>query len=118
MYEEADRLYNSFFSKSMKKKLFAPFFLLEKGKTLYGMQKLEEAIEKLEEVHIPGILHHPIDLSIFYEKDAYIALCYLELNQQEKALVYAKIALDNINDMPDTPYKAFIKETYAKVRRD
>ncbi|MFF2753893.1 helix-turn-helix domain-containing protein [Psychrobacillus sp. NPDC058041] len=118
MYEEADRLYNSFSIRGTEKKLFTPFFLLERGKTFYGMQKFEESIEKLEEVHIPGILHHPIDLSIFYEKDAYIALCYLELNQKEKALVYAKIALDNINDMPDTPYKAFIKETYAKVRRD
>ena len=117
MYEEADRLYNSFSIRGTEKKLYKPFFLLEKGKNLYGLKKYEESIEKLEEVYIPDILHHPIDLSVFYEKDAYSALCYLELNQKEKALQSAKIALDNISEMPDTPYKAFIKETYEKCEK-
>ncbi|WP_391117914.1 helix-turn-helix domain-containing protein [Psychrobacillus sp. L3] len=118
MYEEADHLYNSFSIRGTEKKLYTPFFLLERGKTLYGLQKFEDAIVKLKEVHIPDILQHPIDLSIFYEKDAYIALCYMELNEKEKALEFANIALDNINEMPDTPYKAFIKVTYEKVKRD
>lgn len=115
MYTEADRLYNTFPIKDINKKLFTPFFLLERGKTLFGLQKFEEAIEKLGEVHIPDVLHHPIDLSIFYEKDAYLALCYLELNEKEKALEAATIALKHINTMPDTPYKTFIEETFEKV---
>ncbi|QFG00523.1 XRE family transcriptional regulator [Psychrobacillus glaciei] len=118
MYQEANHLYNTVFTKDMVNKLFTPFFLLEKGKILYGLNQFTAAIEKLKVVVIPEILHHPIDLSIFYEKDAYIALCYLALNQKEKALDYAKIALDNINEMPDTPYKKFIEETYEKVKRD
>lgn len=116
MYNEADHLYQTFSLQDINKKLFAPFFLLERGKTLFGLQKYEEAIAKLDAVVIPDILHHPIDLSIFYGKDAYIALCYLEMNQKEKALAAATTALNNINVMPDTPYKTFIQETYEKVQ--
>lgn len=115
MYKEADHLYNTLSIKNINKKLFTPFFLLERGKTLFGLGYYEQAIEKLKEVAIPEILHHPIDLSIFYEKDAYIALCYLELGQKDQAMEAVQVALDNINKMPDTPYKKFIEKTYKKV---
>lgn len=115
MYVEAEHLYNNFSNKKLMPKLFVPFFHLERGKTLYGLQQYEQAIEKLKEVVIPDILHHPIDLSIFYEKDAYIALCYLELGQKDQAMKAAQIALDHINKMPYTPYKKFIEKTYEKV---
>lgn len=115
MYVEAEHLYNNFSEKKLMPKLFVPFFHLERGKTLYGLQQYEPAIEKLKEVVIPEILHHPIDLSIFYEKDAYIALCYLELGEMDKAMKAVQVALDNINKMPDTPYKKFIEKTYGKV---
>ncbi|GGA39886.1 helix-turn-helix domain-containing protein [Psychrobacillus lasiicapitis] len=115
MYEEANHLFNALSIKGINKKLFTPFFLLEKGKILYGLEQYEQAIDKLQEVVIPDVLHHPIDLSIFYEKDAYIALCYLELDQQEKAMEAVQVALDNIREMPDTPYKKYIEEIYKKV---
>ncbi|TQR21477.1 helix-turn-helix domain-containing protein [Psychrobacillus vulpis] len=116
LYEEADALFKTFIEKEQVSKLFSPFFKLEKGKILYGLGQFEEAIEKFEEVVIPEILHHPIDLSIFYEKDAYVALCYFELNQQEKAIEAAAKAVENINPMPHTPYKGFIQDTYEKVK--
>lgn len=118
MYKEADHLYNTHFDKGMEKKLFAPFFTLERGKTLFGLQQYEEAIEKLEKVVIPEILHHPIDLSIFFEKDAYMALCYLALNEKEQALKAASKAVENISEMPDTPYKIFINDTYERVKNN
>lgn len=116
LYKEADQLYNDTFKVSIQNKLFAPYFLLERGKTLYGLHQFEDALKKLEAVEIPSITHHPFDLSIFYEKDAYAALCYMELGQQAKALEAAQFAINNINKMPDSPYKAFIKETYYKVQ--
>ncbi|MFJ5770699.1 helix-turn-helix domain-containing protein [Psychrobacillus sp. NPDC093180] len=114
-YVEADHLFNTLSIKGINKKLFTPFFLLERGKILYGLGQYEQAIDKLQEVVIPDVLHHPIDLSIFYEKDAYIALCYLELGQQDKAMKAVQVAFDNISKMPDTPYKKYIEEIYKKV---
>ncbi len=65
---------------------------------------------------MPNTLHHPFDLAILYEADAYIALSYQALGNQEKALEHAKIAYDNISPMPHSPYKDFINETYEKIR--
>lgn len=116
MFKEADELYNTLSIKNIKNKIYISFFLLERGKTLYGLHHFEEAIEKLEAVVIPEVLHYPVDLSIFYEKEAYIALCYLALDQKEKALEYVSKAVDNIAQMPDTPYKTFILNTYEKIK--
>ncbi|MEI4770724.1 helix-turn-helix transcriptional regulator [Psychrobacillus sp. FJAT-51614] len=116
LYKEADQIYKEVINESKQNKLFSPFFLLERGKILFGLKQFEEALKQFEEVVIPSVLHHPFDLSIFYEKDAYVALCYLQLGQKEKALEAAHLALDNINKMPDSPYKNFIQETYKKVK--
>ncbi|QUG43201.1 helix-turn-helix transcriptional regulator [Psychrobacillus sp. INOP01] len=116
-YEEADALYHKFSIDQLNVKLFTPYFLLERGKTLYGLGRLEEAFVQLDKVTIPEITHHPIDLSIFYEKDAYIALCYLEQNQIEKAIRAVKVAMTNVKEMPDTPYKIFIQNVYEKVMK-
>ena len=117
MYIEADALYRKFSLDQFNTKLFTPYFQLERAKTLYGLGRYEEALKKLHEVKIPNVVHHPMDLSIFYEKDAYIALCYLEENQVEKARCAAKVAMTNIEKMPDTPYKIFIHTTYEQVMK-
>lgn len=95
---------------------YHPFLNLEKGKSLFGLKDFDKALELLEKVTIADHIHHPFDLSMFYEKDTYIALCYMNLGNQEKAFQHAKIAFDNISDMPHTPYKDFITETYEKIR--
>lgn len=115
MYVEADALYKELFIDQLEIKFFTHYFLLERGKTLFGLGRLKEALEKFDEVKIPTVTHHPIDLSIFYEKDAYIALCYLELNQVEKAVCAIKVAMTNVDKMPNTPYKVFIQATYEQV---
>lgn len=114
-YEEADALYHRFSIDQINLKLFTPYFLLERGKTLFGLGRLKEALEKFDEVKIPDVIHHPIDLSIFYEKDAYIALYYLELNNVEQAIAAVEVAMTNVEKMPDTPYKIFIQNVYEKV---
>ncbi|WP_313891895.1 helix-turn-helix domain-containing protein [Psychrobacillus sp.] len=118
MYKEADLLYSTSPLKvDAKKKIFTPYFLLERGKTLFGLNRFEGAIEKLATLVIPEYTHHPFDLSMFYEKDAYLALCYLALDQKEKAIESIEKAVENITQMPDTPYKTFIFEVNEKVQR-
>jgi transcriptional regulator with XRE-family HTH domain len=92
------------------------FFHLEKGKALFGLNNFELAIVELKKMKIAEYLHHPFDLAILYEADAYIALSYQALGNQEKALKHAKIAYENISPMPHSPYKDFINETYEKIR--
>lgn len=115
-YEEADKIFKSY--NLEKDKLFTPYFLLERGKTFYGLKQFEDAIEQLEQVVIQDVINHPIDLSIFYEKDAYLALCYVAIGQIEKAKAFAQKALGHIKEMPDTPYKTFIQETYKQIVTD
>lgn len=94
---------------------YSPLLNLEKGKALFGLNQYEEALRFLTKVTIADYLHHPLDLSIFYECDAYTALCYIELNNLDEAAQYAKKALNNISALPSTPYKDFIYETYKYV---
>ncbi|MBO1911311.1 hypothetical protein J4G37_41775, partial [Microvirga sp. 3-52] len=97
-------------------KIHYSFFHLEKGKALFGLKSYELALVALKKVDIPSPLHHPFDLGTLFEADAYMALSYLALGNQDKALEHAKLAYDNISPMPDSPFKDFIHETYEKIR--
>ncbi|QTD43447.1 XRE family transcriptional regulator [Sporosarcina sp. Te-1] len=90
-------------------------FVEEKGKALYGLGKYEEALVCLEKVSIPNSVHHPFDLSILYEKDAYAALCHAALGNKTEAKRLALLAVENISSMPGTPYKDIIMETYLLI---
>ncbi|MFD1032034.1 helix-turn-helix domain-containing protein [Metaplanococcus flavidus] len=90
-------------------------YFLEKGKSLYGMGKEDEALYWLERHKIWEFLHHPYDLSMNYEKDAYLALIYEKQDNHEMALKHSQIAKDNIEPMPDLPYKNFILDVYNKI---
>ena len=92
-------------------------FMEEKGKALYGLGRYEEALACLDKVNIPVYAHHPFDLSILYEKDAYAALCHMALGNKEEANRSIEVAVKNISSMPRTPYKDFIMETYKLIER-
>ena len=92
-------------------------FMEEKGKALYGLGRYEEALVCLNKVNIPDYAHHPFDLSILYEKDAYAALCYMALGNKKEANRSIELAVENIASMPRTPYKDFIVETYKTIQR-
>lgn len=108
------RLHNRDYESS---EFYSPYFNLEIGKSLFGLDKCKEALESLKKVEIADSIHHPVDLSQLYERDAYMARCYLELGNKKDALYHAQIALDNISFMPHTPYKNFIIETYELVKK-
>ena len=99
--------------KHQEDKIF--LFALEKGKALYGLGQLEEALSWLKKHTLWEFLHHPYDLSMHYEKDAYLALIYMKLGNSELAVKHAAIAKDLIEPMPDLPYKTFILKVYEQV---
>ncbi|MGO1060463.1 helix-turn-helix domain-containing protein [Planococcus sp. FY231025] len=90
-------------------------FYLEKGKSLYGQGKLDEALTWLKRHRTSDFLHHPYDLSMNYEKDTYMALIYEAQSKHSLAKKHAKIAKELIEPMPDLPYKQFILDVYRKI---
>ncbi|MBS4175586.1 helix-turn-helix transcriptional regulator [Bacillus sp. FJAT-49736] len=106
-----------YFSSSDKNKILNNLYFLERGKALFGLCHYEEAINSFEKAEIPSTVHHPFDLSLYYVKDCYIALCYWELGHKNEAHYFAKTAMDNFTNLPRTPYKEFSQETYEKLRK-
>ena len=90
---------------------------LERGKALYGLGRYEEALNLLEQVVISEHLHHPFDLSIYYEKDAYAALCAVKLGDLATAMNLVEVAVANISLMTETPYKQFVLQTAKDIQR-
>ncbi len=98
---------------------YRPWFLLEKGKALYYLERYEQALAILEEITLPEV-HHPFDLSDFYLLDTYRALCYYELDNHESALDAIKKAIANFQLLPDInkKYKVFTQETFDKITKN
>jgi len=114
-YAEALEIIEASYDKHNLTNSHSPYSFMEKGKALYGLGKYEEAISCFEKIIIADYTHHPFDLSIFYEKDAYTALCHLALGNKIEALRSIDIAVKNISSMPRTPYKDFIMDTYELI---
>lgn len=97
---------------------FDAFYYIEKGKSLFGMKRYEEALEAFEKIDgFPDCDHHPYDLSMQNELYAYKALCYEQQGQLSKALEEAKIGVDLVEPFINTPYKQFINDTYEKLKK-
>ena len=74
-YEKADFL----LEKALKDSPKNEYYFLEKGKALYGMERYEEALDCFKQHRMNRFMHHPYDLSMHYEKEAYMALIYEQL---------------------------------------
>lgn len=112
-YEKANEMIDRNLALNKENTLF--LFILEKGKALYGMGNIDEALVWLKKIVSTEFLHHPYDLSMNYEKDAYMALIYEKQGNHGVALKHAQIAKDNIDPMPDLPYKKFILDVYNQI---
>ncbi|MEZ0479906.1 helix-turn-helix domain-containing protein [Planococcus sp. SSTMD024] len=110
-HEKADRLLEE--TRSLLDE--EDFYFLEKGKALFGMGRNEEALACFKQHRMNSFIHHPYDLSMHYEKEAYMALIYEQMGDHEHAKIYAQQAKELIEPMPDLPYKQFILETYRKI---
>lgn len=110
-YEKADRLLEE--TRQLLDE--EDFYFLEKGKALFGMGRIEEALECFKQHRMNRFIHHPYDLAMHYEKEAYMALIYEQLGDHEQAKTYAQKAKELIEPMSELPHKRFILETYRKI---
>lgn len=115
-YDQALEMVEAYFKNPTMKELIYPYFLIAKGKTFYGLACYQDAIQTFEQVVIPDYLYHPFDLSMFYVKEAYLALCYLQLGQEDLAFELASEAMENIGPFPQTPQQDFVKKTYHMLK--
>lgn len=93
---------------------YSPWFHLEKAKALYFLCRYEEAFQAIGMFVMPD-LHHPIDLSILYEKESYQALILIELGKMEEAVTAAQKAVDNFEPLFDSKMKTFSKTVLKDV---
>ncbi|MCL6573799.1 MAG: helix-turn-helix domain-containing protein [Bacillus sp. (in: Bacteria)] len=114
-YIKALEIIDNYLSNPKMKEIYEFLYLIEKGKALYGLGHFNEAIVYLEKVTTPLNMHHPFDLSLFYIRDSYKALCHLRLGTMEAALQSAKIAVGNFETLPHTSFKEFAVETYNAI---
>lgn len=116
-YEKALRLLEQYKEKYSLGDVYSIYYHLEKGKALFGLRQYEKAITEFKAVKVPYYMNHPFDLIFFYGADAYMALCYFEIGDKEKALTYATLAYEKVLPMPSLPHKKFIIETYEKMEQ-
>lgn len=91
-------------------------YYLEKGKSLYGLKRYEEALETLKHATIPDYMSHPLDQSWLLTAGSYRALCHIELQDKPAALQEAKEAVQTIDGYPDSIFTSFIKETLQIIQ--
>ncbi|PFK43880.1 transcriptional regulator [Bacillus cereus] len=91
-------------------------YYVEKGKSLYGLKRYEEALKALERATIPDYMFHPLDQAWIITGGAYRALCYMELQNKQKALQEATEAFHAIQEFPDSTFTVFIKETLQMIQ--
>ncbi|MBY0595343.1 helix-turn-helix domain-containing protein [Bacillus bingmayongensis] len=92
-------------------------YYVEKGKALYGLKRYEDALEALEQATIPDYMFHPLDQAWIITGGAYRALCYMELQNKQKALHEATEAFHAIQEFPDSTFTVFIKETLQIIQK-
>jgi tetratricopeptide (TPR) repeat protein len=115
-YVKALEIIDNYLADPKVKDVVESLYLIEKGKSLYGLGEFTEAILNFEKVETPSTTHHPFDLALFYVRDSYKALCHCALGEMEEALGAAQLALDNFENLPDTPFKKFAFDTYKNIK--
>lgn len=90
---------------------------LEKGKALYGLKRYEEALKTLQSAIMPDYMNHPLDQAWLTTAGAYRALCYVKLNDKQRALEEVTEANQIIQTYPDSTFSSFIKETLQIIQK-
>lgn len=112
-YEKASELLERYHRIKVEDFTNTFFYIVEKGKNLYYLSHIDEALQELEKIkEIPHYLQHPYDLSMLAESYSYRALCYDKIGKLSRALEEAKKGVEFVAPFIDTPYKRFINQTY------
>lgn len=83
---------------------------IETAKIAYFEGESEKAKHLLENTTVPSYISHPIDLSIFSERDYYLAKIYMEDGNITQALALVEQSWELLKDFPETPYQLRMKE--------
>lgn len=114
-YSKAIEIIDHYLADPHEEEVVESLYRMEKGKALYGLGEFIEAIHEFEKVETPATAHHPFDLSLFYVRYSYKALCYCELGEMENALQSAELAVKNFESIPSLPFKEFAIDTYNAI---
>lgn len=115
-YQQALSIIDQYLSDQKMADIYGCFYYLEKGKALYHLGHIKEAILSLDKVEVVSDYHHPFDLTLLYVRDSYKALCFLELGNLDEAMQAAEIAVENFEQLPHTSYKDFAILTYNRIK--
>ena len=85
-------------------------YYLEYGKALYGLGKIEQALESLRKCKLSNMLAHPIDIAMVYTAGVYIALCLNQQGYKKEALEQINKTCDLLEIMPKSVYYKFANE--------
>ncbi|MFP7297125.1 helix-turn-helix domain-containing protein [Neobacillus niacini] len=115
-YTKALEIIDDYLADPAGKEFVEPLYIIEKGKSLYGLGEYKDGIHHFEKVETPADTHHPFDLALIYIRYSYKALCHSELGEIEDALQSAKIAVEKFEGLPASPYKEFAFDTYQNIK--
>lgn len=93
------------FERTVSHTIYLQFFQALKGRSLYKLHSIPEAIETLQIVKIPKMTNYPLDINALYLSKYYLARCYLETNEIEKAKQVTEESLNILNEFPYSPTK-------------
>jgi len=100
---EASMQFHTSYEETVSHDIYLQYFKSAKGRALYKLKKIEEAIEILESVTIPKSTNYPLDISSIYLSKYYLTLCYMKLNEIEKAKHTLEESLTVLNEFPFSP---------------
>lgn len=89
---------------------------VEMAKIAYHKGENEEAMRLLEKNQIPHYVSHPIDLSIYSERDYYLAKIYMDDGRYTEARELVEISWQTLQTYPETPYQLRMKELRDELR--
>lgn len=116
-YEKAQILMDEFLEESTKSIEELDFERVEMAKIAYHMKRIEEAKDLLEHTEIPEIISHPIDLSMFSERDYYLAKIYDDEGRTEEALQLVQSSWNELQHYPETPYQRKMSELLTTLKQ-
>ncbi|WP_342526363.1 helix-turn-helix transcriptional regulator [Chryseomicrobium sp. FSL W7-1435] len=95
------------------------FERVEYAKIAYYKGNLALAQQVLEETPpAPSFVSHPVDLSLYSEREYYLALIYLNQGDTAKALEVLETSWDQLQHFPETPYQTRMKKLREDLLKD
>ncbi|GAF20774.1 helix-turn-helix domain-containing protein [Shouchella hunanensis] len=90
------------------------------GQALYELKRYKESLHYLPSINEYPFRIHVLDLSMLTTADAYKALCYAKLGEDEKARVHATKAKESIlkQNYAIDYHKSFILQTYDDIFKE